>query len=155
MDYIKYLREMVGHKPVIMVAAGVAIFDKQGRVLMHHRKEDDLWGLVGGFMNLGETVEEAARREVYEEVGLELGEIKLFDVFDNPIHMLPSGDQVQSVMIFFTCHDYTGTARVNDNEGKEVEFVKLSEIPDDKYLKLPKVINAVREHYQNKTIKVN
>ena len=151
MDYIKYLREMVGHNAVIMVVAGVAIFDKKGRILMHHRKEDDLWGLVGGFMNLGETVEEAARREVLEEVGLELGALKLFNVFDNPITTLPNGDQVQSVVVLFTCHDYIGEPKISDNEGKEVKFIKLSEIPEEKHLKLPHVIRGVSEYYKNQT----
>ena len=151
MDYIKYLRDMVGQKPVIMVVAGVAIFDSENRLLMHHRKEDKLWGLVGGFMELGETVEEAARREVREEVGLELGELELFGVFDNPINTLPSGDQVQTVIVLFTCHEYFGEPSVADNEGLEVRFVPLHQIPARENLKLHWVIEAVKERELKKS----
>ncbi len=39
MDYIPYLRSMVGTNPVIMVGAGVALFDKQNRMLLQKRKD--------------------------------------------------------------------------------------------------------------------
>ncbi len=147
MDYIKYLRSMVGHKPVIMAVAGVAIFDHENRLLMHHRKVDNLWGLIGGFMELGETVEQAARREVREEVALELGNLELVGVFDNPLNTLPNGDQVQAVISLFATNEYSGKPRVADNEGLEVKFFKLDELPPREKLKLPWVIEAVVEKY--------
>ena len=147
MNYIQYLRDMIGRKPVIMVAAGVAVFNEKNQLLMHHRKEDKLWGLVGGFMDIGETVEEAARREVYEEVGIELGELTLIGVYDYPIHTLPNGDQVQSVMVMYKCDEYFGEPKVCDDEGLSVEFVSYSDIPEASNLKLPWVINEIANKY--------
>jgi len=74
------LRKFVGTRPLIMPGANVIIIDKQGRVLLHHRSDMDLWGLPGGFCELGETVEETASREVFEEVGLRCKSLKLFNI---------------------------------------------------------------------------
>lgn len=92
MDYIQYLREMVGNKPAIFVAAVILIRDHSGRLLLQRRSDDGTGGVVGGIMNLGETVEEAARREVFEETGLEVGELALFGVFTDE-HVYPGGNQ--------------------------------------------------------------
>lgn len=80
MDYINYLRNMVGHEKVIMVSAGVIVFDRENRILLQKRTDNGYWGHPGGFMELGETIQDTARREVFEETGLELGKLEFFDI---------------------------------------------------------------------------
>ncbi|MDO0950270.1 NUDIX domain-containing protein [Mammaliicoccus sciuri] len=72
MDYISSLRDKVGHAPVILVGALVLIFNKDKQVLLQLRSDNESWGLPGGTMELGESFEEAAIREVYEETNLEI-----------------------------------------------------------------------------------
>jgi mutator protein MutT len=62
------------------VTAGAIVTDANGRVLLlkHRFRPGTGWGMPGGFIEEGEQPEEALRRELREEVGLELGEIKLF-----------------------------------------------------------------------------
>jgi len=63
-----------------------AVVQRDGKVLLVRRAYEPgrgLWSIPGGLVEVGETVREAAKREVEEETGIsvELGE--LIDVFDN------------------------------------------------------------------------
>ena len=63
------------------------IFDNEGRVLLIKRKNEPFKGsyaLPGGFVDIGETVEAACRREVDEEVGVEVSELSLVGVYSDP-----------------------------------------------------------------------
>jgi len=70
------------------------IFDEE-RVLLAHRRDIDWWNLPGGGMEIGETVEEAVRREVKEETGLEVLVERLVGVYSKP--------QKQEVVLTFRC----------------------------------------------------
>jgi len=68
-----------------IVGVGVVVW-RDGRALLIRRGKPPRagsWSLPGGAQELGETVREAARREVREETGLELGELHLVDVVDS------------------------------------------------------------------------
>ncbi|WP_436878026.1 NUDIX domain-containing protein [Mammaliicoccus sciuri] len=81
MDYISSLRDKVGHAPVILVGALVLIFNKDKQLLLQLRSDNESWGLPGGTMELGESFEEAATREVYEETNLEIQNLKFITNF--------------------------------------------------------------------------
>ena len=56
-----------------------------GRVLLIHRRNPPHgWALPGGFVEYGETVEDAVRREMKEETGLELQDLRQFRVYSDP-----------------------------------------------------------------------
>ena len=61
------------------VTAGAAVVDESGRVLLlkHVFRDGSGWGMPGGFIERGEQPEEALRRQVREETGLELDEVEI------------------------------------------------------------------------------
>ncbi|WP_018930692.1 NUDIX domain-containing protein [Gracilibacillus lacisalsi] len=109
MDYIQHLRSMVGNEKVIMVVAGAFVFDQDNRVLMQKRSDNGQWGFPGGFMELGESIQDTAIREVYEETGLKLEELELFGIYSGPQYdkKFSNGDQVSLVLVLFTCKQYS------------------------------------------------
>ncbi len=130
-DYIRYVRAMVGHAPLIMVGAGVAVFDDEGRLLLQRRADTDTWALSGGFMELGESVEDTARREVFEETGLTLRGLKLFSVFSEPVKTLRNGDQVQIVHVIYTARDARGDFEPQAEEVLELRYFALEGLPEN------------------------
>ena len=64
--------------PLLQAAAGIIIENENGQVLLEKRTDNHQWGYAGGSIELGETVEEAAKRELFEEMGLVADEMELF-----------------------------------------------------------------------------
>lgn len=60
---------MSGKQSFILPTASVIVVDADGNILLQHRSDNGYWGLPGGAMELGESFEETARREVLEELG--------------------------------------------------------------------------------------
>lgn len=116
MDYLASLRQHVGHAPLLMVGAATLIVDEQDRLLLMKRSDSGCWGPPGGAVELGEVVETAARREVREETGLELGEMSLFGVFSGPelFYIYPNGDEVYNVTIVYLTCISNGEVHLND-----------------------------------------
>lgn len=131
MNYVQELRSLVGHRPLIIAGAAVLIFNKENCLLMQHRTDNQQWGLIGGSMEVGESLEETARREVLEETGLELSELNWFDLFSGQevIYELPHGDIVVNVTAVYTSHKFRGQLQLSENEGLELRFFKLNELP--------------------------
>lgn len=133
MDYIKNLRSMVGHEKVIMVVAGAFVFDFDNRLLLQQRSDTGEWGLPGGFMELDETVQDTARREVLEETGLQLKELELFGIYSGPKYdkTFQNGDQVAMVQILFTCRNFAGQLVEQNEESLSNKFYSLTELPEN------------------------
>ena len=68
--------------PRFAVTAGAIVTDSHGRVLLlkHRFRPGSGWGLPGGFIEQGEQPEEGLRRELREEILLEVEQLKLFTV---------------------------------------------------------------------------
>jgi ADP-ribose pyrophosphatase YjhB (NUDIX family) len=124
---------MVGNEKVIMVVAGAFVFDEENRVLMQKRSDNGQWGFPGGFMDLGESVQDTARREVYEETGLNLEELELFGIYSGQQYdkTFSNGDQVSLVLISFICKQYSGELVKSNEESIQNKFYSLKDLPED------------------------
>ena len=80
MSYISELRKYVGQRPVINIGATVIVMNAQNEILLNLRKDTNTWGIIGGGMELGESLEETAARELHEEAGLAAGHFELLGV---------------------------------------------------------------------------
>lgn len=131
-DYIGKLRKLIGTRPIIMCGANVIILDSSDRILLHHRVDNDTWGLPGGAMEIGESLEETAMREANEEVGLMCKNLKIFNIYsgDKLYYKYPDGNEAYNVTATYICKDFSGQIVVDKNEGKDARFFMVNDIPE-------------------------
>ena len=131
-DYIKYIREKVGNDLIMLVGCSIYIY-LDGKVLLQKRRDNGYWGSHGGYMELGETTEEAARRELFEETGLVAGRLELLGVFSGSdmMYTYPNGDKVNIVDISYICHDFSGEMLAGADEITELRWFDINDIPAD------------------------
>lgn len=130
MGYIMDLRREVGTKPLIMVGASVLIFNENIELLLQHRKDNACWGLIGGSMELGETLEEVAIREMYEESGLIPTDLELLNVFSGQefYYQYPHGDEVFNVIAAYECRSFSGELKYDEEEAIAIAFFPLDQL---------------------------
>ncbi len=131
-DYIKTMREMVGNKTLLTIGCGAIIEDLQGRILLQERTGQDIWGIPGGIMEIGETFEETVKREVSEETNLEITEFSLFGIYsgENGFAVYPNGDRVYSIQIIFLSKKYEGSLKPCA-ESKQLRFFSKEGLPNN------------------------
>jgi ADP-ribose pyrophosphatase YjhB (NUDIX family) len=100
------------------VAAGACVFDPMGRILFIRRAKEPsagLLGVPGGFIDFDESAEDGLRREVREEVGLELAHLRFLVSFPN---RYPYREVVYPVVDLY----FTATA-VNPEQARPLDAV--------------------------------
>ncbi|MGI2328996.1 NUDIX hydrolase [Planococcus sp. YIM B11945] len=133
MGYIEELRALVGHRPLLFVGAVVVIVDETGKLLLQERTyPKGKWGLAGGLMELGESTEDVAKREVLEETGLAVEELRLINVYSGPEHfaIAENGDEFYVVTVAYYTDCYTGELTIDRTESASVEFFEPGQLPD-------------------------
>jgi ADP-ribose pyrophosphatase YjhB (NUDIX family) len=120
-------RRQYPDRPVVGV--GAVVLDADGRVLLIRRRFEPLagqWSLPGGMLELGETLEAGAAREVLEETGLEVAVGPVIEVFDRI--MLDTTERVQYhfVLVDYLCRPTGGTLAA----GSDVDAAVFAAPPD-------------------------
>lgn len=131
--YILDLRKTVGHRPLLQVGASVILVDRENRILLQLRSDNHCWGYAGGSVELDEVVEEAAKRELFEETGLIADKLELFGIFSGKEthYVYPNGDEVSTVDIVYVCKEFHGTLKCQDGEVDKLKFFRVDEIPEN------------------------
>jgi ADP-ribose pyrophosphatase YjhB (NUDIX family) len=105
---------------MFIISAFAIIFDAQGRVLLCHRRDLDVWNLPGGGVESGEMPTEAVLREVLEETGLEVEIERLVGVY---------GKTGKDELAFsFVCSMIGGELALTD-ESSENRYFEIENIP--------------------------
>jgi len=94
-------------------------------LLIKRRNPPHGWALPGGFVDYGETLEEAARREALEETGLKVSLIRQFHAYSDPSR----DPRLHTVTVVFIATG-KGTARAGD-DAAEVKAFSLESLPED------------------------
>jgi 8-oxo-dGTP pyrophosphatase MutT (NUDIX family) len=131
MAYYEDLRKHVGSAPLILPGSVVIIVNNQEEILLQHRR-DGGWGLPGGLMELGESFEETAIREVKEETGLDIDGLTQLHVYSGADYYLkvPNGDELYCVTAVYTATTVQGDILIDEDESYEFRYFSAERLPD-------------------------
>lgn len=135
-------------RPAVTSDIAVLRLEKLPEILLIKRKEDPFqgkWALPGGFMEMEESLEEAARRELEEETGIKAGELIRFDTYDKPGRD-PRGRTITQVFVLVWKKEM-GIPQAGD-DAADLSWFPLNELPElafDHSLILADVIRMIRE----------
>ncbi|WP_404323211.1 NUDIX hydrolase [Cytobacillus firmus] len=133
MGYVMDLRKIVGSRPLVIPGASVIVLDKNNRLLLQLRMDNNCWALAGGSLEPGETLEEVAKRELLEETGLTANDLQLFNIYSGEefYYKYPHGDEVYNVITAYICNNYDGELTMDSEEVKDLRFFHVHEIPSN------------------------
>ncbi|MFI7386073.1 NUDIX domain-containing protein [Streptomyces sp. NPDC049813] len=112
----------------LVVAASAVVCDEQGRVLMQRRRDNDLWALPGGGMEMADSLPGTAVREVKEETGFDVEVTGLVGTYTDPRHIIvyTDGEVRRQFNVCFRARILGGELAVSD-ESTELRFVDPAE----------------------------
>ena len=142
MDYLKELRKRTDHMPLVLPHSVVILFNEKGEVLLEERADDGFFDFPGGGIDLKESAEDAAYRELKEETGLIADELELFKVYSGEIthYVYFNGDEIYGVDLVYICHKYHGEMKPQLEEVKSLKFYDLKHMPEKMSIRNKQII---------------
>lgn len=131
MSYISEMRKHVGHAPMLSAGATVVVL-RDHKILLNLRSDTGTWGIPGGAIELGETLEQTAARELKEETNLSAEGFTFLHLFSGKdfYFKYPNGDELYSVVALFLAENVTGEVAVTDGESTELAYFRKEELPN-------------------------
>jgi ADP-ribose pyrophosphatase YjhB (NUDIX family) len=133
MGYVSDIRKLVGSRPLIIVGATLLALNEANELLLIKRTDNECWGVPGGSMELGESLEDTLKRETREEIGVDLTDFELFGIYSgvSQYYKYPNGDEVFVVATVFITRVPLKNMIIDPVEHSEGRFFDIHNLPDN------------------------
>lgn len=145
-------------KEIADIRPGVAIiiFNNDSEVLLQKRADVSLWGIPSGHVEPGETISNAAKREVVEETGLHIEILRLIGIYSEPqsqVFKYPDGRVTHFVTCCFQAKIIGGKISCASPESLEVKFFPIHRLPSNMLKMHPMWLNDALSFTSNPYIR--
>jgi 8-oxo-dGTP pyrophosphatase MutT (NUDIX family) len=129
-EYLRRIRQKVGHDLLVVPSVTVICRDPEGRVLLVKDAATGVWLAPGGSIEPDESPADAAVREMWEETGLTVAPVRILGVYGGPEFVVayPSGDRTAYVMTVFECQTVSGTPQPDRQETLEIGYFSRDDL---------------------------
>ncbi|MFE3216180.1 NUDIX hydrolase [Streptomyces antimycoticus] len=113
----------------LVPAASAVVVDDAGRILLQRRRDNDMWALPGGVMQIGESLPDCAIRETREETGVDVEIVGIVGTYTNPRHVFAydDGEVRQEFSVCFVARPVAGRLAVSE-ESTDVRWFEPAEV---------------------------
>ncbi|MEV6346984.1 NUDIX domain-containing protein [Actinoplanes sp. NPDC051851] len=134
-SYLGKVRASIGDVDTIFfVGARTLVFDEDRRLLLIQRSDNHRWAIPAGAMELGESMEECAKRELWEETGLTATSLTPYAFYTAITYTNQYGHTYQQVLMSFIVHTWEGELLRQTDESVDAGFFALDAMPGDRSL---------------------
>ena len=127
-----YYRDKNAPKPDGNRIGTCILIECDGKLLLEHRRDSDIWAIIGGGLKIGERLAEGVIREAYEETGIELEEerLELYRIYDDPsrIASYPDGNVWRILTVVYRVELSELPEVVCSEESRELRFFSKEDI---------------------------
>lgn len=113
--------------------SNTVLINAANQVLLHRRRDNGAWALPGGAMEIGESIEACAVREMWEETGLHVRIKRLVGVYSDPanycILRYPDGYAVHYLIVVYEVEQTGGELLISD-ESTELRWFDVDALPE-------------------------
>jgi 8-oxo-dGTP pyrophosphatase MutT (NUDIX family) len=129
-DYMRRVREKVGHDLLLLPSAAMAVFDSDNRLLVGLHADRKIWVPPGGLIEPGESPADAAARETWEETGLLVEPFEVLGVYGGPELFVDyaNGDRAAYIGTVFRGRIIGGAPRPDGVEILELRYFDQNEL---------------------------
>ena len=129
-SYLGRVRRSVGDVDTLLfVGARGVIIDDRNRLLLIQRSDNHRWAIPAGAMELGESMEECAIRETWEETGLTATSLTPFAFYTRYTYTNGYGHTYQQILMSFRIHTWEGELLRQTEESVDAGFFPLDALP--------------------------
>jgi ADP-ribose pyrophosphatase YjhB (NUDIX family) len=131
-SHLARLRAVIGHDLVLLPSVSVLVVDDHARLLLvRHAGDRDGWAVPGGAVDIGESPAQAAVREICEETGVQISQLRLLDVLGGVEYEVtyPNGDRVAYVTAVYQAGIAGGMPAPDLEEISELAWFTPPQLP--------------------------
>ncbi|MFM2302662.1 MAG: hypothetical protein RLZZ135_65 [Cyanobacteriota bacterium] len=131
-SYLGQIRSLVGSRLLIVPGGRVILRNLAGEILLQERSDFRQWALPGGAPEIGESIEDNLRREVFEELNLSVRSFIPIGFSSHPdleTVTYPNGDRIHNYSLILLATDWTGDIRINE-ESLQARFFSIDKLPN-------------------------
>ena len=145
-SYLGRVRRSVGDSDTLLfVGARGVVIDDQNRLLLIQRTDNHRWAIPAGAMELGESIEECAIRETFEETGLRATSLTPFAFYTRYTYMNEYGHTYQQILMSFRIYSWEGELVRQTEESIDAGFFPLDALPGPKSFILDETLADLAE----------
>jgi len=141
--YVAKLRAKIGHDLLLLPGVTAVVINARDEVLLQLRRDTETWAPPSGGVEPGETVADAAIREVLEETGISVVPERVLAVLSGRDYLVtyPNGDRMATVTTVFRCRPADASSpRVNDDESLAIRYFPRAALPESMWPRHKRII---------------